>query len=352
MKPRALLLAAALALHAATTFAQTPVTIDDLRAPTSPAFVLLDVTPASVERPENPKSFAVNVINKLTSDSGFPKNYALDVAPYWLMSHPALTFDQYQNPGIRQSIAQTLSFSIATTPLQLLATGTGAAAAATGTRLGAGARVNIWNGRPNPKLKDLVDQLAAIDDAILDDVLNNRPDAADRAKALAKALEIQALDAQRLGFLLTVAAGQVWNYPGDIVETVQTDRRGAWVTPAYRFRACGVDGNACDAFMDVIGVVRALHDPGAATMWDVGGRFVWQPNKQLSVSAESLRRRGAATTPDSNRTVGMLEYRLTDDTSLYATFGQDFAKATGQQPLASLMGLNVGFGNKAVVKSK
>ena len=87
-------------------------------------------------------------------------------------------------------------------------------------------------------------------------------------------------------------------------------------------------------------------------MRDTGGRFLWQLNKQLNVSFESLRRRGAGATPDSNRSVGMLEYRLSDDTSLYATFGQDFAKATGQQPLASLMGLNVGFGNKAVVKTK
>src|SRR5437773_7412337 len=142
MRLPSLLLALALATPVATAAAQN-VAIDDLRAPTSPAFVLLDVTPASVERPENPKSFAVNVINKLTSDSGFPKNYALEVAPYWLMSHPKLTFERYQSPGIKQSIAQTLSFSVATTPLQATTAGTsGTASTSAGTRLGAGVSVN------------------------------------------------------------------------------------------------------------------------------------------------------------------------------------------------------------------
>jgi uncharacterized protein (DUF697 family) len=48
----------------------------------------------------------------------------------------------------------------------------------------------------------------------------------------------------------------------------------------------------------------------------------------------------------------MLEYRMTADTSLYATFGQDFAKAVGNQPLVSLMGVNVGFGSKATVRAQ
>jgi len=361
MRQPALLLAAALASQAVAATAQT-ITIDDLRAPTSPAFVLLDVTPSSVERPENPKSFAVNVINKLTSRSGFPQNYALEVAPYWLMSHPDLTFERYQNPGIGQSIAQTLSFSIATTPLQV-ATTTAASSTSTsvGTRLGAGVSVNVWNGQPNPKIEPLINDLVKIDSDIADDVISEqeRPDdrtapiktAADKARATDTALQIQQIDAQRLGFLLTIAAGQVWNYPGDVVETAQTDRRGIWVTPAYRFRVCG-DDLSCDAFVDAIGVVRALHDPGKTTMWDVGGRFLWQPNKELSISVETLRRHGAASTPDSSRTVGMLEYRMTADTSLYATFGQDFAKAVGNQPLVSLVGVNVGFGNKAMVRAQ
>lgn len=349
MRITTLLLATATVFAASAASAQT-VQIDDLRAPTSPAFVLLDVTPASVERPANPKPFALNLIHKLATSNGLPQNYALDVAPYWLSSHPGLSFDQYQRPTIGQSIAQTFSLSVATTPLPAAQSGTGTAAATGGTRLGAGIRANVWNGRPNPKLEALIDQLEGINNKILDAPAGANIDAL-KADAMKVTLEIQALDAQRVGFFLTVAAAQVWNYPGDNVKAAQDDRRGFWLTPAYRFRACGGGGSSCDAFFDAIGVARALRDPGKDTQWDVGGRLLWQPSKELNVSIEALRRRGVPNAAGSNRTVGMLEYRINQDMALYGSFGQDFAKDSGIQPLVSLLGLNLGFGRTPTVNA-
>jgi hypothetical protein len=86
--------------------AQGSVEVDDLRAPTSPAFALLDVTPASVNRPENPKAFTLNVINALAQSNGLPQNYALEVAPYWLASHPDLTFKRLE--GLRHDLHRAL----------------------------------------------------------------------------------------------------------------------------------------------------------------------------------------------------------------------------------------------------
>jgi hypothetical protein len=53
---------------------------------------------------------------------------------------------------------------------------------------------------------------------------------------------------------------------------------------------------------------------------------------------------------DSNRTAGLLEYRIQDDLVLFGTFGQDFEKATGAKPLVTLLGLNFGFGQRAAVR--
>ena len=47
------------------------VQIEDLRTPTSPAFVLLDVAPVSVERPENPKALIVNLVSTAAQSEGF-----------------------------------------------------------------------------------------------------------------------------------------------------------------------------------------------------------------------------------------------------------------------------------------
>src|SRR4029453_19273393 len=90
--------------------------LNDLRAPTSPAFVLLDVSPTAIERPQNPKALAFNLISAATSEDGFPRNYALVVAPYWLHSHRDLTFETYQEAKFPQGLLQTFTFPGAIPP--------------------------------------------------------------------------------------------------------------------------------------------------------------------------------------------------------------------------------------------
>lgn len=364
--------------------AQTPVEIDDLRAPTSPAFVLLDVAPAAVERPENPRAFTVNLINAVSDAKGLPQNYAVEVAPYWLTYHPNLTFEKYQSPGF-MSLIQTLSISAATTPLT---PADDSAADPIGTRLGIGVRTNITNGRFDPTLNQLVSELAALQGRVLDvGKAEDAVEAAEQALAAAKtagqataalekdlktkqdelarlvkeepqvendlkmkALEIQALDAKRVGLIVTLAAGKTWDFPEDDFSQRQSGRWGVWLTPAYRFRACGASGSECAAALDAIAVIRALGEPDQDMSWDFGGRLVWQPTREFKLSGEILRRwSGDSTTAavaaeDSNRTTAMVEYQIMKQLSFYASFGRDFEKDTGQQPLVSLFGVNVGLG--------
>jgi hypothetical protein len=317
--------------------------------------VLLDVAPASVERPETPKQLTLNLLNSIASDAGFPHNYALEVAPYWLASHPTLTFDEYQNPGVWQSIAQTFAVSVATSPIP----GASASADPLGTNLGLGVRVSIYNGRANPGVERLVRELEAVNFKILDEEARARQSGtpADAKALLAEAselaLRIQAADAERVGFFLTVAGGQVWSYPDDNVRNFDVGRRGFWVTPAYRWRGCAAD-ESCESSFDLIGVVRALREPARDARWDVGGRLLWKITRPFSISAEALRRYDTSDVvtedTDSNRFVGMLEYRIREDLILFGSFGQDFEDLTGKKPLVSLLGLNIGFGKKPTVR--
>ncbi len=332
--------------------AQTSVTIDDLTAPTSPAFVLLDTTPASVARPETPKAFTVNLLNSLTSSNGLPRNYALEVAPYWMASHPSLTYDQYQRPGVWHSLAQTFSMSVATVPIEATDT-----TAPSGTRLGLGVRTSLVNGSPNPGLAALVEELQRIDDEILDTVNAGREVDPDlRARARQAAAAVQAADAERIGFFVTVAAGQAWAVPNDDLTQQRVERRAFWVTPSYRFRACTATGS-CESMLDVIAVVRGLQDADHGWAWDYGGRLVWRPTRVFHVSVESLARSEASRQPvggltgGSSRTAGILEYRIRQDLVLYASFGRDFRNDASADPLVSMLGLNVGFGQKPTVRA-
>jgi len=99
-----IILISALIIAGRTCFAQ--IEVNDLNIPSSPAFVLMDKSPASIERPSNPKALAVNLIN-IWQNSG-----AIEFAPYWLTDHRAYTFDT----NLKKSfpVVQTFAISGAT----------------------------------------------------------------------------------------------------------------------------------------------------------------------------------------------------------------------------------------------
>jgi hypothetical protein len=349
---------------------QPRVTPEDLRPPASPVFALLGTTPASIERPQTPRALAMNLISAVREEEGLPRNYALEVAPYWTTYHPDLSFDDYYNAGLLQTIAQTFAVSVATTPLS-------GEALVAGTRVGVGLRTLLWAGRAHPQLAAAHAELISVDTRIAEatdaipplrqqafdarragriaeaDELDRKVAAAEadaerqtadlRRQATEAAGRVGDLDRNRVGFQLALAAGHVWDFPGDRFEQRQAAQWGIWITPAYRIST-----------IDVMAAVRYLADQrgeGDDRTWDVGGRLLWQPSVELAVSVETLRRGGTRLSggESSNRTVGMLEYRVNEDIVLYGSFGRDFQDLPGARTLVSIVGLNLGFGRKPIV---
>src|SRR5574340_1225846 len=101
--------------------------INDIQTPQSPAFVLLGIEPNSISKPTTPRAVAASFV------SAVQQGGALEMAPYGLASHPNLTFDDYYNAGLGQTIMQTLSLSVATVPKTEISD-------TLGTRVGFGAR--------------------------------------------------------------------------------------------------------------------------------------------------------------------------------------------------------------------
>jgi hypothetical protein len=357
--------------------AQVPDTIQvtDLAAPTSPAFVLLGVSPASVERPDNPKQFVANFLKKMAGgDGGFPQDLALQVAPYWLKSHPDLSMREYQEPGVWGSMVQSLSLSVATSPIA----GATKDADALGTKLGLGVTTRFFNGKPNPTFDMHLQTLEDYADAVfrLDTQIENETDQ-EKVAALEQEMEeidatgaiaarrIGELDAERVGFFLTLSAGQIWDFLDDNVDNGRAARRGAWLTGAYRMLACPAPNAEdalklpqCRASIDLIGVARALQEPASDAMLDLGARLVWSPTRQFNASVEWVHRNAPQTagansesSEDSNRTAGLIEYRIRRDLTLYGSFGQDFKKPSGVTPLIATLGFNIGFGAASEVQT-
>ncbi len=132
-----------------------------LNVPVSPAFSILGFEPSAVMRPTNAKSLATDVLSSFDKNGKLLLNLGLEVAPYWLKSHPGLTREKYLNPNVGQAFLQSLSISAGT-----------AKDSATGSnKLGAGFRFRLSNGKPVAALKEAELEMSKKDEITL--TINN-----------------------------------------------------------------------------------------------------------------------------------------------------------------------------------
>ncbi|MEM5566872.1 hypothetical protein WNY78_17250 [Psychroserpens sp. AS72] len=91
-------------LLTSTVFAQTdtnPVAaLENLAPPSSPAFILMDLTPSNIMVPENIQAFSIQTISAFSGDSSnglSNNNYAVEFQPYWYVKRENMNFFKYNN---------------------------------------------------------------------------------------------------------------------------------------------------------------------------------------------------------------------------------------------------------------
>ena len=331
-----------------------------------------------------------------------PQDYAVQVAPYWMRSHPTLMFDSYINPTVGQSLLRSFAISVAT------ADWIGGSGSGTdlGSRLAIGTNAVILSGRVDPKLSELRDKIVKSDldlilllrardndprrkglDTRLSELKGRLASETDPTKlvevwraldettstiaavtddwtrkiaALEQTIkdmtaQIDTMNVERFGLRLVAAAAWSMQIPNNVFADTRAERAGFWATPSYRMRlmpGAGSDPGARPRFVDALGVVRFLrHRVDDTTAWDIGGRVVWEATASISLSAEAVQRMWSADslTENSLRAVGSFEVKLVDKAYLFATFGRDFTEAELERNLVSIVGLKLGFGEKPVL---
>lgn len=377
------------------------VTLTDLRTPTAPAFSLLGIAPIDIERPSTPRALAVSLLSAVNDGDGslLPRNFALEVAPYWLTQRPGLTFEAYSNPTVQQSLRQTFSISVAAAR----ASDEEVARIGDATNIGVGFRASPLPGRapaevatllatlrmaqtralvldtlmeaadtptaPLPQaIKDTLDELAkasvdvdraaylkmleGIEASLVATLAADTPEAkvrtalralsADGDAAMSKvALQVQEANRTRVGLVLDVAGGfAIRSAVGDLA-TTEVVRGGAWVSLGYA-------GKATKA----LALARVLRNRSglqqAESIVDLGGRVLHQVG-DLTVSGELVARfdRSAITIDDvTQRAVVTLEYKVNDDFGITSTFGRDYGNTTLglDGTTVAILGVNVGLG--------
>ena len=295
------------ALAATAPMAAQTVTIDSLRPPVSPAFVLLGTSPSSVQRPGSPHALGLSL---LSAFRGNPlDNFALEFAPYWLGSHPALTVTELQNPSFAQTMARTFTLSLATARYEA----DSAAGLPDGARVGAGAR---WLLSPG-SIRN-VDQVNAARDSVrrIQQTCLTRDDTErclleSEAEIRAQIGLIRAQLRDRVGFIVEAAAGVLVDFQD--YRDAEFDRVGAWLSPSYR---------SPDKPLHAIALLRYSRvgsgEP-AAGLFDLGAHLDYK-SRVFSLGGEGVARRIAGEVPSdwTYRFAAVVEAQISAD--LHATY--------------------------------
>jgi len=325
--------------------------ISSLKTPASPAFTLLGIEPASVERPGAPSDFAVTLIDHAKEPASF-KNFAIEFGPYWLARHSSLTWQDDIKRNVVQSITRTATISAATAQTTTTPATTG---------LGMGLRTLLWSGALSQNTQDAIKKLAdslSVQGATflalmykgglgeLDLALKNgtlSPDKYDEAKRalmetvlkspeFAKATRSATdLIVSREGFTLDVAVASTWDFPGNNWESRRFRKWGAWTTSGWQ--AGG---------WTTLGVLRYIHDGQVAAETnaiEAGARGIYSTD-QSALSLEYLHRTvRKAAVERKHRLVAIVEHRLGEGTWLTASFGRDRTRADSPGTLIAQLGI-------------
>ena len=70
------------------------ISFDNLEVPNTPAFILQDEAPTSIQRPNSTRAFALDLLQDVTED-GVLGNIAVEVTPFWMIRHTNVTPEKY-----------------------------------------------------------------------------------------------------------------------------------------------------------------------------------------------------------------------------------------------------------------
>jgi hypothetical protein len=321
-----------------------PVTLKDLRPPASPAFTLMGIEPQSIERPRTPRVLGASVLQATNDFSTLPRNFALEVAPFWLTGHRNLEFKP-DGEGAGDTFLQTLTFSVAT------ATDSGALH----TSVGIGFRTLLARGHMNAAALARLDTIGGLQRDL------NATDDSSKENQLAASIKEVALrlqDSLRVtGFRFEVAGAVSGVFDTSRFDSGHFARLGLWITPSYQLEKPA---------LDVTGLVRVIINKGdrTGTLVDYGGRLSYDASP-LTLSCELLGRAsidatitrpgtagpltGTFTLDNTYRLDGSVEYAMGPGTSLGLTFGRNFVEAGNAKNLIATATINLGFGALPIV---
>jgi len=357
--------------------------LDLLETPTDPAYIIMGSSNTEIEEPSDVAALKTSILNATHNLTELPSNYALSIAPAWLLKKNSISYDEYlNNSNVGDNIWQSLQLSFGTSVFEENGENY--------RRLGGGVKFSLFRGSVNEGMQkkyksyfqSFHDEFLATKDSLLKlDPLYSQTkkqflEATDsdeeeklskkleeiREKVTKEAYELREKEAEKLsdiklkrtGFFWDVAAAGAWNFY-DFSKNVDSSdiyRWGGWTNFGWR------DSAAQNSFIGMVRYMSFTNDPFVTPTevidtleyeaLDFGLRYVWSPIEKFKISGEGVYRIMLNEAMDHTYKFMLnASYDVAKNQTVNLAIGRNFEGAYTKDAEGLIyLGYVIGFGNK------
>lgn len=296
-------------------FCQLNMKINDLNIPTSPAFVLMDKSPASIEKPSAPKALAVSLINV------WEGNGAVEFTPYWFKDRPSYTFKSHLKN--KTPVWQTFAVSAATAKTDTV------------TGIAAGFRTQVLKIYSRGMIKTLEDKEKQIIG-----LLSVDPDDLDLEAIEAAKNELHNLQTRTTWTIELAGAYMGASSPS---KTLSSSKAGFWTHFRFSPEKMPLNFVALGRYSWAAGSMAK--SGGDSAFFDYGINISYQ-NQEFDVQVEYVNRRDLSIKSNYDRLAFVANYEIIPGIVAVASLGKDFKKVNN---VFALLGIKFGI-SKEITK--
>jgi hypothetical protein len=336
--------------------AQDSTKVEDFKIPSTPGFSLLDLSPSTIQRPSSSKALALTLLNAAGTSGVLPKDFALEVTPYWLIKLKNETFYKYSNiyDGKRHNtfsgILRKLSFSISThfnDSTQNFLPNTNYVSFGLKTNL-----LTMWGRSETEKMEQNLTRYKNIarDVALIPGLTPQQR--VDSIFARQERIKTSIVNFSKLRplFQLDFAYAAANMFADNKYENRKFYKKAAWLNASFSVPVNKGDylhailyGRLGDENI-LIDTVKNIFNRNS--MLDYGIKVEYEKDK-FSLAFEYIKRKYKDLGKlDGERAVGILQYKIDNNLMLFGTYGKNFPNLNN---LFTSFGINWSFGSKSLL---
>lgn len=357
-------------------FAQNIIDPANLSIPQSSAFKLVDISPELIESPGTPKAFGLGILQSFNNSSLWPQNYSASFSPYWWTRSTKRNFynftgiDKDADANNRRAYHSFNDVKFTNISIAFLQKNIIPDSANTNSKIfSVGFHTTVLKIHEKnyaTELGQLADRWHFSAIGNIDSVVVNNE--AFREAAFRGDTAAQRKIRMEITNLYNNAAIQVdekllqkpllqWDIAGayavyGIGDTSwQTGRAGAWTTLALNIP---LSRERARNYFTVIGYARYMYDAFALRLSTATHSNSFEAGGKLSLSIENFnfgieaihRNYESADDLESQRVVGVLNYKVSKNFYLNAAFGNDFGME--KPKVLAMLGISLGLSKEAL----